>query len=54
MNANAILIAYMIYDDTRVARKNLSGQFTKMQRYKYDLYFSTLMATLLVLTLTLT
>ena len=54
MNANAILVAYMIENDTRVERKNLTGQLAKMQRYKDDVYFSTFVAAVLCLTLTLT
>ena len=44
MNANAILVAYMIGNVTRVARENLQGRFKKMQRYDYHVYLSTLVA----------
>ena len=54
MNANAILVAYMIDNDTLVARQKLQVRFAKVQRYKDDFYFSTFVAAVLFLTLTLT
>ncbi len=51
MNANAILIAYMIENDTRPGLANLPLRLAQVPDYKADVYFSTLVAAALYLTL---
>ena len=53
MNANAILVAYMIENDTRVTLEDLPVRLAQVRSYKADLYFSTLVAAVVCLTLTM-
>lgn len=51
MNANAILVAYMIENDMRPAPANLPARLAKVPDYSADIYFSTFIAAVAYLTL---
>jgi hypothetical protein len=51
MNANAILVAYMIENDMRVAPDGLPMRLAKVRNFRADVYFSTFVAAVAYLAL---